>query len=90
MVIGLRILLRYQHYLDVPMGEADARRLIDQWESRHFHARGVQVLGGKTPTSQWACTLDDVIGMHTIAAPGQPAYDPSALSGGSGLSWKNQ
>lgn len=64
-MIGVRLLLEYSHFLQIPLAEADANRLIDGWENGHL--KGIlSSKGFATPGLKWAVRVDKVIGVHTF------------------------
>ncbi len=82
-VIGVRFLLKYQQFLDVPMSDGEARHLIDSFANK----RCPDTITGGGP-APWVILLENVMAVHAIVPqPAQPGYDPAAMSGGQG-NWR--
>lgn len=63
-ILGVKFLLAYNHFLQVPMSEENARKIVADWLSGAYKLRGESRIGD--PTSGWAVDLNSVIGVHFI------------------------
>jgi hypothetical protein len=86
MYIGLRFLLTYGSFINIPFNVNEAREVIDKWASGWYKLKGHDFLTGCDPVAgvRYAIRISEIIAIHTIdlnqQQPQNPGPSPQQLT----------